>query len=182
MTTGEPPSGDDVVAQTPRLTIRKLTVEDAPFILELLNDPLFLQFIGDRRVRTVADAEQYIRNVPLASYARYGFGHYLIEAKPAGEAAGICSLVKRDWLDDVDVGFALLPAFRRQGYAFEATAAVLAYARQQLGLQRLVAIAVPDNRSSIALLEKLGFQADRVVVPPGDTREVAVFSFGSSLP
>src|SRR5512140_2038297 len=106
----------DVIAQTARLVVRKLRTDDAAFVLALLNDPDFLRFIGDRSVRTLADARDYILKVPMASYERHGFGHYLVELKTTAAPIGICSLVRREWLEDVDLGFALLPAFRRAGY------------------------------------------------------------------
>lgn len=159
-----------VIVETPRLIIRKLTTDDADFVRELLNDADFLRHIGDKHVRTLEEARQYIITVPLASYARYGFGHYLVELKNTREPIGLCSLVKRDWLADVDLGFAYLPAFRGQGLAFEAASAVLQYAHAILGLDRLAAIVSPGNARSIALLEKLGMRFERNVnAGEGDT-------------
>lgn len=166
----------DVIAQTARLVVRKLRTDDAAFVLALLNDPDFLRFIGDRSVRTLADARDYIVKVPMASYERHGFGHYLVELKTTAAPIGLCSLVRREWLEDVDLGFALLPAFRRAGYAFEAASAVLAYARAQLGLRRVVAIASPENAGSVALLRKLGFVFDRTVRPPDEARDLRMFA------
>lgn len=152
-----------MIAETTRLRIRRITLDDAPFILEILNDPAFLEHIGDKNVRTLDEAREYIRNVPLASYERHGFGHYLVELKATAEAIGICSLVKRAWLVEVDLGFAFLPAFRRAGYAYEASAALLTYAHAELGLPRLVAIVSPTNARSIALLNKVGMTFERMV-------------------
>ena len=126
--------------ETERLTLRWMTVEDAEMVLELLNDPAWLRYIGDRGVRTLADAQAYILTGTVAMYERLGFGLYLVERKPDGAPMGICGLIKRDFLEDVDLGFAFLPAFRTQGYAQESAAAVMDYARDTLGLRRLAAI------------------------------------------
>lgn len=160
--------------QTHRLLLRRLDADDACFILQLVNDPAWLEYIGDKGVRTLQDAQAYIRNGPMAMYAAHGFGLYLAETRD-GIPAGICGLLKRDTLDDVDIGFAFLPAFRGQGLAFEAAAATLAYAHDELGLARVVAIASPGNHASIALLEKLGFVFERQLRIGEDTHEVKLY-------
>ena len=142
---------------TPRLGLRTLTDADAPFILELLNEPSFIRNIGDRGVRTVEDARGYIAAGPMASYARFGFGLYLVELAASVTPIGICGILKRDELPEPDIGFAFLPAYWSQGYALEAATAVRDYARDALGLPRLLAIVNPSNASSIRLLERLGF-------------------------
>ena len=149
--------------QTPRLVLRPLTTGDADVIRELFNDASFLRFVGDRGVRTSEQARLYIESGPLASYACRGFGLNLVELKATGEAVGICGLLQRDELPAPDLGFALLPRFRSQGYAFEAAEAVLAHARHTLGLERVLAITSPDNAASIKILERLGFRFDRLV-------------------
>ena len=149
------------VLETKHLILRHLTVEDSEFMLELLNDPSWLQFIGDRGVRTLDDARDYILQSLVTMYERLGFGLYLIELKGEGISIGICGLIKRDSLEDVDVGFALLPKFREQGYAYESASAVMEYGKRTFGLNRLVAIASPDNYDSAKLLEKLGFSFER---------------------
>lgn len=164
------------VLDTPRLVLRRLEPGDADFILALLNDPDWLRFIGDRGVRTPDDARAYLLRGPIASYARHGFGLWRVERKEDGAPAGICGLVDRDGLDDVDVGFAFLPAFRGKGYAFEAASATLAHARDALGLSRVLAIVSPDNARSIALLEKLGLRFERTMTLPGDDEEVGVYA------
>jgi RimJ/RimL family protein N-acetyltransferase len=164
------------VLETERLILRLLSDQDADFILELLNDPGWLRFIGDKGVRTREDARAYIRQGPMAMYARYGFGLYLTELKEGGVPIGICGLIKRDGLTDVDVGFAFLPAFRAKGYAHEAAAAVMTYGRQSLGMGRIVAITSPDNHSSIKLLEKLGMRFEHRMRLPGDTEELSLFA------
>ena len=165
-----------VVFETDRLVLRRLTVEDAPFILRLLNEPSFLEHIGDRGVRNIADAKQYLLSGPLASYDRHGFGLFLVELKEGGAPIGICGLLKRDALDDVDLGFAFVPESWSKGYAFESTTATLAYAHNVRQLKRVVAITSPDNVASINLLVKLGFYFDRMVLMPGDKHEVKLFA------
>jgi RimJ/RimL family protein N-acetyltransferase len=164
------------VLETERLVLRRLTTDDAPFILELLNDPAFLRYIGDKGVRTLADACRYIETGPMASYERHGFGLYRVELRDGGEAIGMCGLLKRDYLPDVDIGFALLPRHRSQGYAFESASAVLAHARDTLGIEHVLAITSPDNVASIGLLEDLGFRFERMARPAENEPEVKVFS------
>jgi [ribosomal protein S5]-alanine N-acetyltransferase len=166
----------DKVLETDRLILRRLTVEDDAFILELVNDPLWLRFIGDRGVRTLEDARHYILKGPVAMYERVGFGLYLVERKSDGSSLGICGLIKRDALDDVDLGFAFLPEFRAQGYAYESAAAVLAYGQSVFHLKRIVAITSPDNDRSIQLLEKLGFTFEKMIQLPNDSEEVKLFA------
>ena len=156
------------ILETTRLTVRELTEDDAPFILTLLNDPAFLRFIGDRNVRTLDDARAYLQNGPIASYQRHGFGLYLVETKTDQTPLGMCGLIKRDTLPDVDIGYAFLPAFGGQGYAYEAAAAVLAYGKATVGLQRVVAIVTPDNERSLHLLGKLGLRFALMFTWPDD--------------
>ncbi|MBL6750124.1 MAG: GNAT family N-acetyltransferase [Nevskia sp.] len=153
---------------TPRLLLRHLQADDAAFILRLLNEPSFIRNIGDRGVRSLEDARRYIEEGPAASYRRFGFGLYLVQTRQPQESIGICGLLKRDSLADVDIGFAFLPAWWSQGYALESATAVLRHARQSLGLQRIVAVTAPHNRDSMRLLEKLGLERDCMVeLAPG---------------
>ncbi|MBV6521881.1 MAG: hypothetical protein MNPFHGCM_02025 [Gemmatimonadaceae bacterium] len=145
---------------TPRLSLRRIEVGDAGFVLELLNQPSFVRFIGDRGVRTRADAETYIATAWQASYATNGFGMYLTALTNA-VPIGICGLVKRETLPDVDLGFAYLPEYWGMGYAFESASAVLEHARRDFGLRRILAIVNADNRRSISLLERLEFAFER---------------------
>jgi RimJ/RimL family protein N-acetyltransferase len=165
-----------VVFETDRLVVRRLTVEDAPFILRLLNEPSFLEHIGDRGVRNLADAKQYILSGPIASYDRHGFGLFLVQLKDGGHPIGICGLLKRDALDDVDLGFAFVPESWSKGYAFESATGTLSYAHDTLHLPRVVAIVSPDNVASINLLVKLGFYFERMVLMPGDRAEIKLFA------
>ncbi len=151
------------VLETDRLFLRRFNVDDAAFILRLLNDPLWLRFIGDKGVRTLDDARNYLCKGPLAMYEREGFGLYLTARKDDGAAIGMCGLIKRDSLDDVDIGFAFLPEFRAQGYALESASAMLAYGKGAFGLTRIVAIVSPDNERSARLLLKLGMTFEKSV-------------------
>lgn len=164
------------VLETDRLVLRKLSAEHSGFILVLLNDPSWLRFIGDRGVRTLEDARNYILDGPVDSYERVGFGMYLTELKASGERIGICGLVKREALDDVDIGYALLPQFRGKGLAFEAASAVMTYGREVLGLGRVVAVTAPDNEASIRVLEKLGMRYERKVRLSAGGEEIDLFA------
>jgi [ribosomal protein S5]-alanine N-acetyltransferase len=166
------------VIETPRLRLHRLTTDDAEFILELLNEPSFLRHIGDKGVRTREDACRYILAGPVASYDRLGFGLYRVERRDGGQPIGICGLLKRESLEDVDLGFAFLPRFWSQGFAFESAAAVLAHGRQTWGLKRVLAITAPDNEASIRLLAKLGFRFERTARLSEGSPEIRVFAVG----
>ena len=163
--------------ETDRLILRRLTVDDAPFILALLNDPAWIKYIGDRGVRTIDDARANILNVHIATYERLGFGFYLTERKSDGAPIGLCGLIHREGLEDVDIGFALLPDFRAGGYASEAALAVMAYGKNVLKLARIVGITSHDNVSSIKLLEKIGLKFERMVTLPKIENEVMLFAW-----
>lgn len=169
------------IIETERLTLRRIGVADAAFMLELLNEPSFLRYIGDRGVRTLDDATAYILNGPVASYQRHGFGLYLTLLKQEAVPIGICGLLKRDTLPDADLGFAFVPRAWRRGYALESTAAVLAYARRELGLRRIAAITSPDNDASISLLEKLGFRREGTIRLTPDGPETTLLVHGSAV-
>jgi RimJ/RimL family protein N-acetyltransferase len=163
------------VIRTERLVLRRLTTEDAELILELVNDPDWLLYIGDRGVRSLQDARDYLLRGPIDMYARLGFGLFRVELRESGVPIGICGLIKRDALEDVDVGSALLPRFRSRGYAREAAAATLEYGRETLGLARIVAIVSPENHPSMGLLRKLGMGPERKIRLAEDADEVCLF-------
>ncbi|HEY1630973.1 MAG TPA: GNAT family N-acetyltransferase [Rhizomicrobium sp.] len=163
------------ILETERLYLRHLDRGDEAFILELLNSRGFLENIGDRGVRTLDDAWGYISNSAMASYARNGFGLYRTALKDSGAPIGICGLVKREGLDEPDLGFAFLEQHWRKGYAAEAAAGVLQHARD-LGLGRLLAITALGNRGSIAVLEKLGFRFDKTIRLPAHDADSRLFS------
>ena len=166
------------VLVTDRLSLRKLTADDAGFMLRLLNEPSFIRYIGDKGVRTIDGARAYILDGPVASYEKHGFGLWLVEARESGEPAGICGLLKREVLEDVDIGYAFIPEFWSRGYALEAASAVLSYAGETLGLKRVAAVVNVDNHSSIRLLEKMGFEYERMVRLSSDAPEITLFARG----
>lgn len=161
---------------TERLRIRPIEIGDAPFLLRLLNDPAFIRNIADRNVRTLDDAVRYMEAGPLASYAKNGFGLWLVTLAESGEAAGICGLLRRDVLPDVDIGYAFLPEFTGRGYALESARAVLEYGRNTLGFRRIVAVVDQDNAPSIRLLEKLGFRRESTVRLAPNDKELLLFA------
>lgn len=154
------------VCETPRLLIRRLDATDAPFILRLLNEPSFLENIGDRGVRSLDDARAYLAKGPFASYEQHGFGLFHVSLKTGGDAIGMCGLLKRDWLDAPDVGFAFFPEFWSKGYAYESSVGVIEWGRRTFGITRVVGIVKPANMGSIRVLEKLGMTFARVVTSP----------------
>lgn len=159
--------------ETERLFLRPFTVDDVQFVLTLLNEPSFLRYIGDKKVRNVEDARQYILNGPIASYEANDFGLYVVEFGESHTPIGMCGLIKRDELPDPDIGFAFLPDFWNKGFAFEAAGAVLQDARERL--QRILAITSLDNESSIKLLQRLGFRFDKVIRLTADREQVKLF-------
>jgi len=163
------------ILETGRLRLRKLTVDDAEFILRLLNEASFIQSIGDKGGRTLEDARSYIVMGPIASYDKFGFGLWLVENRTDGVPMGMCGLLKRDTLEDVDIGYALVPEFWSKGFAMEAAAAVLSYGKSDFGMKRIVAIVSPQNDSSIRLLEKLGFAFERMVKLAPEADEIKLF-------
>lgn len=158
------------ILETERLLLRTLQISDAPFYLELLNTPDFIANIGDRKVRTLKAARDSIRSGPVAMQAARGHSIYLVELKSTGEPIGMSGLIKRDTLDDVDLGYAFLPRHFGKGYAYEAALAVLAHARERIGLARVVAITSPGNTASNNVLTKAGMHFEKVVfLTPEDT-------------
>ncbi|QNM95403.1 GNAT family N-acetyltransferase [Chitinimonas koreensis] len=166
------------ILRTSRLTLRTLAEDDAAFILELLNDLGWLRYIGDRGVRTLDDARRYIVDGPAAMQLRHGFSLYLVERAKDGAALGLCGLIRRAGLADVDIGFAFLARHRGQGYASEAAEAVMAHATGPLGLTRIVGITLPENAASIRLLGQLGLAFERTVTLPGSDEVLMLFGYG----
>jgi len=163
------------ILETERLTLREFTKSDARFIHELLNEPSFIQNIGDRGVRSLSDAEKYLEAGPITSYARNGFGLWCVSLKESDESLGMCGLIKRDALDDVDIGYAFLPRFWSKGYAIEAALACKEYARDVAKLNRLVAIVDPANQGSIRVLEKIGMQYEKLIKLAVDDIDLRLF-------
>jgi RimJ/RimL family protein N-acetyltransferase len=163
------------VFETPRLVLRWFELEDAVFIVELLNEPGWKQFIGDRGVSDLESARAYLQNSPLASYAQHSFGLYAMESKSDGSLLGMCGLIKRDGLNDVDIGFALLSRHEGQGLAHEAAAATLVYARDVLKLPRVVAITAVDNERSARLLQRLGMTYEQTIQLTSDSEPLHLY-------
>ena len=162
--------------ETDRLTLSRFTLDDAPFIFALLNEPSFTQFIGDKGIDTLEDAAGYLRDVPIAHYARHEYGLYRVGLKPDGTAVGMCGLVNREEFPAPDLGFAFLKAYWALGYAYESSVAVLHAARERHGLPRVLAMADEGNVASTRLLEKLGFNCEGTVTMPGETTPVLQYA------
>ena len=162
--------------ETQRLSLRAFTVDDAQFVLTLLNEPSFIRYIGDKKVRNLDDARRYLLNGPIASYERHGFGLCVVELKESKTPIGMCGLLKREELPDPDIGFAFMPDFWSKGFGFEAATAVLNDARERRGIDRVLAITSLDNEASIKLLERLGFKFERVVKLSTDGEQVRLFA------
>ena len=171
----EVPLGE-LVLETERIILRKFTIRDGEFIFRLLNSPGWLRNIGTRNISSKADAEKYITEKLMPPYLSSWFGFYVIELKQTGESAGMCGLVKREGLEDVDIGFALLPEYEGKGYAFESALAVLDYAKNELKMSRLAAVTIAENNGSIKLLEKLGLRFEKKIILPGDNEELMLFA------
>jgi RimJ/RimL family protein N-acetyltransferase len=166
-----------IIAETNRLTLSIITLEDAPFILELMNTPHWLKYIGDRNIKTVEQAKTYLKERTLKSYDTHGFGFYKIQVKAENlKPIGTCGLVKRDELDDVDIGFSLLPDYEGKGYGFEASNEILKLAKNKFKLKKISAITLPINTNSIKLLEKLGLIYEKKVKPFEDDEELLLFA------
>lgn len=163
------------VLETERLILRHFCIDDGEFIIRLLNEPSFIKRIGDKGVRNGEDAKQYLLSGPIDSYDRFGYGLNMVELKKSGEPVGMCGLVKREYLDDADIAYALLERYWSQGYAAESAEAVMRHARETLNLQRILAIVSPDNHSSIRLLEKIGLTFERMIRRADDDEELKVF-------
>jgi len=165
------------IAETTRLLISKIALKDARFFLELVNTPNWLKYIGDRNLKTVKDAKSYLKNGTLKSYTDFGFGFYKLQFKEGtNKNIGVCGLIKREQLRDVDLGFALLPEYEGMGFGHEASVAVIKLAKETFNLKKIVAITQPNNTNSIKLLEKLGFSYEKKVNPFEDGKELLLFA------
>lgn len=161
--------------ETERLTLSELRLSDAEFILQLLNEPAFHKYIGDKGVRTAEDASDYLKDGPLASYQNNGFGLYLAKLKNENISIGICGLKKRGSMDIPDLGYAFLKQYWSCGYATEAARGVLDYARDDLKFRELAALTAIGNDASVRVLEKLGFRFQEIVKLPEFESESKLF-------
>ena len=162
--------------ETGRLLLTPLSYDHCEFIFELVNEPSFKQYIGDKNVTSLEDARRYLRDGPVGNYERHGYGLFIVASKDSGEHLGICGLLKREQFDDPDVGFAFLERHRGQGYASEAAIAVLDFGFEGLRLCRIIAIADPDNEPSVRILRKLGFAWSGKVRMPDDEHDIDVYA------
>jgi RimJ/RimL family protein N-acetyltransferase len=161
--------------ETDRLRIRPFTTGDAEFIIALLNSPGWLEFIGDRKIKTIEQANTYLTDGPMKSYQEHGFGLSMVELKTTSLPIGMCGILKRPGLDHPDIGFAFLPEFNGQGYAFEAATATMLHATDGLRLPCVYAITDLGNHRSIKLIEKIGMTYLDTVILPG--AEIGVMRF-----
>jgi RimJ/RimL family protein N-acetyltransferase len=166
-----------IILNTQRLTLREAESSDNQFFYALLNSPKWIKYIGDRNIKTLKNAEDYINDKLINSYKTNGFGLYVYELKESHLPIGICGFIKRDYLDSVDIGFALLPEHERNGYTFEISAAVLKDGKQTLGINKVVAITTKDNFASQELLNKLGFSFQSYVNEPETNEELVLYLF-----
>ena len=166
----------DWALETERLHLRRISLDDAEFMLEIWNDPAFVRHVGDRGVRTIEQAHEAMKSGALKLYADYGYGPYAMVLKSDGSRIGICGLFRRESLDHPDIGFSVLPDFCGKGYAGEAASAVLAHARDDLGIRELTAIVAPGNAPSIGLIRKLGLSFARMITMSGDDEAICLYS------
>jgi RimJ/RimL family protein N-acetyltransferase len=164
------------ILETPRLLLNEFTEDDASFIVELLNSPDWLQYIGDRNVRTTEDARRFINEKYIDSYKKNGFGLYAVVLKENNITIGMCGLIKRDSLEDIDIGFAFLPEYISKGYGFESAVEVLKYGKEILNLKRIVAITIKSNNKSVNLLKKIGMKFEKSFFMEGDSEELLLFT------
>jgi [ribosomal protein S5]-alanine N-acetyltransferase len=164
-----------IVLETARLTLRTFDVDDSAFYFELWKQPLWIKYIGDKKFQSVDDARVALIKGPMEMYDRLGFSLYVVSLKANGSPIGMCGLIKRDYLDDVDIGYGLLPAYSGKGYALEAAQAAMQYAKEKLKLKRLVAICTSDNQKSISLLKKIGMRHEKMVTVPHDETPLMLF-------
>jgi len=155
-----------MILETERLILREFTHSDTSFILKLLNTPNWLKFIGDKDVHNLNDAESYLLKGPITSYKENGFGLWLVSLKESEEPIGMCGLIKRDYLDDIDIGFALMPNFEGLGYGYEMAAGTVEFAGRELKIDKIIAITDVNNFSSIKLLNKLGLHFKKNIITP----------------
>ena len=164
------------ILRTERLVISKITLNEASFIRELMNDKDWIQNIGDRGIRTLEDAENYIKDKFFTSYEKYGYGFYVIILKSTKERIGTVGLIDRDGIEGIEIGYGMLPGFRGKGYALEAAKAIFNHAQNSFHIHKIVAIVNPNNIASIHLLEKLGLRYEKMVRLPGETKDIKYFS------
>jgi RimJ/RimL family protein N-acetyltransferase len=168
--------GTDFALKTRRLSLRRITLADAELMLGIWNDPAFIEYVGDRGIRSVEQAHETLQQGAFKLYAQYGYGPYRVALAVDDTEIGICGLFRREGFDEPDIGYSILPAYCGRGYAFEAASAVLDYARTTLGLTRVTAFIAPTNTPSIGLAGKLGLRYERMARLPGEDADVGLYS------
>ena len=164
------------ILETERLILREFTVSDAKFIVELVNTPGWIEYIGDRNIKTKGQAKTYLENGPIKSYELNGFGLSLVELRNEKIPIGMCGILKRDQLNHPDIGFAFLPEYMGKGYALEMARATMDFAKGHLKIHTLLAITVPFNKGSIKLLEKVGMKFTKTFRFPEGKEDLMLFS------
>ena len=163
--------------ETERLVLKPTSEEDAQFILELLNTPKWIAFIGDRNVNTLEDAKAYIDKRIAAQFTRLGYGNYTVIRKSDGEKVGSCGLYDREGLDGIDIGFAFLPQFEKKGYAFESANKIMQVAINELKITQIKAITIKENIASQKLLLKIGLEFEKTILIPNDSEELLLYTY-----
>lgn len=164
-----------MVLESERLYLEEFTINDAPFFYQLVNDPDWIKYIGDRNIKSIKDAEDYLKDKIIPSYQEFGFGFYIVRIKESKLPIGMCGLIKRQWMNYVDIGYAFLSEFRGKGYALESSLATKKYAKKQLGIHQLAAITDVNNERSGNLLKKLGFEYNRLISYPGEESKCKLY-------
>jgi len=158
-----------------RLILSEFTKNDASFFYQLVNEPAWKQYIGDKNVHTILDAEKYLENNIIPSYKKFGFGFYVVTLKEDNTSIGMCGLIKRDWMDYVEIGFAFLAQYRGKGYAIESSIATKKYAKEKLAISQIAAITDVDNEKSGNLLNRLGLEFDKLISYPGENKKCKLY-------
>jgi RimJ/RimL family protein N-acetyltransferase len=158
-----------------RLILSEFNKNDAIFFYQLVNDPAWKQFIGDRNLHTILDAEKYLENNVIPSYEKFGFGFYVVRLKEDNTSIGMCGLIKRDWMDYVEIGYAFLAQYRGKGYAIESCITTKKYAKEKLAINQIAAITDVDNEKSGNLLNRLGFKFERLISYPGENKKCKLY-------
>jgi len=161
--------------ETERLSLRRLTLDDAELMLAVWNDPAFIRYVGDRGIRSIDEARVALEEGALKLFSDYGYGPFRVALITDDTPIGVCGLFRREGLDEPDIGFSILPEHWRKGYAHEAASAVVGHAMTDLRLGRLTAVVSPENVASVALIKKLGLQFERMHCLPGDDDDIAIY-------
>lgn len=158
-----------------RLHLSEFSLKDASFFFELVNDPDWIKYIGDRNIKTISDSENYLKDKIIPSYKQFGFGFYVVRLKESNLPIGMCGLIKRDWMSYVEIGYAFLNKHRSKGYAIEASIATKKYAKEEIGISKIAALTDVDNEKSGNLLNRLGLEFERLISYPGEQKKCKLY-------